>query len=101
MLYRVVDLRRSVYEVDDLAQAVSDTAQSQLKRIFGGLTFTEVRERFPCTRASAAPPRPPPHHHHVATGAGEPGDDQLADEGESGCPRTHVTTHPRPVRGEP
>jgi regulator of protease activity HflC (stomatin/prohibitin superfamily) len=45
MLYRVVDLRRSVYEVDDLAQAVSDTAQSQLKRIFGGLTFTEVWQR--------------------------------------------------------
>lgn len=42
MFYRVVDVRRAIYEVDDLAQAVADTAQSQLKRIFGGLTFAEA-----------------------------------------------------------
>lgn len=42
MLYRIVDVRKAIYEVDDLAQAVSDTAQSQLKRLFGGLTFAEA-----------------------------------------------------------
>lgn len=42
MLYRIVDVRKAIYEVDDLAQAVADTAQSQLKRIFGGLTFAEA-----------------------------------------------------------
>lgn len=42
MFYRVVDVRRAIYDVQDLAQAVSDTAQSQLKRIFGGMTFAEA-----------------------------------------------------------
>jgi regulator of protease activity HflC (stomatin/prohibitin superfamily) len=44
MFYRVVDVRRAIYDVQDLAQAVSDTAQSQLKRIFGGLTFAEAMQ---------------------------------------------------------
>lgn len=44
MFYRVVDVRRAIYDVQDLAQAVSDTAQSQLKRIFGGMTFAEAMQ---------------------------------------------------------
>lgn len=42
MYYRITDVRRAIYEVDDLESAIQNTAQSQLKRIFGGLTFVEA-----------------------------------------------------------
>lgn len=53
MFYRIVDVRKAIYEVDDLAQAISDTAQGQLKRIFGSLTFAEALGE---ARPLASPP---------------------------------------------
>lgn len=42
MYYRIVDVRRAIYEVDDLQAALSNTAQTQLKEVFGNLTFSDA-----------------------------------------------------------
>jgi regulator of protease activity HflC (stomatin/prohibitin superfamily) len=36
------DVRKAVYEVDDLDSSLQATAQSHLKRMFGSLTFAEA-----------------------------------------------------------
>jgi len=42
MYYRIVDVRKAIYEVDDLQSALSNTAQTQLKEVFGLMTFQEA-----------------------------------------------------------
>lgn len=42
MYYRIFDIKKAVYEVDDLNTAISNVAQTQLKEVFGNMTFTEA-----------------------------------------------------------
>ena len=42
MYYRIFDVKKAVYEVDDLQAALSNTAQTQLKEVFGNMTFSEA-----------------------------------------------------------
>ena len=42
MYYRIFDVKMAVYEIDDLQAALCNTAQTQLKEVFGNLTFTEA-----------------------------------------------------------
>ncbi|KAG9405513.1 hypothetical protein AC1031_003410 [Aphanomyces cochlioides] len=42
MFYRIVDIKKAVYEVDDLNMAIANVAQTQLKEVFGNMTFTEA-----------------------------------------------------------
>ncbi|KAJ5076017.1 hypothetical protein M0811_06879 [Anaeramoeba ignava] len=42
MYYRIVDVAKAVYEVDDLQGALSNTAQTQIKEVFGNMTFNEA-----------------------------------------------------------
>lgn len=42
MYYSIKDVRKAIYEVEDLTAAVSNTAQTQLKEVFGGMTFQEA-----------------------------------------------------------
>jgi regulator of protease activity HflC (stomatin/prohibitin superfamily) len=42
MYYRIVDVRKAIYEVDDLQSALSNTAQTQLKEVFGSMSFHEA-----------------------------------------------------------
>ena len=40
MYYRIVDIRKAIYEVDDLHSAISNVAQTQLKEVFGRMLFS-------------------------------------------------------------
>lgn len=42
MYYRIVDIKKAVYEVDDLNMAISNVAQTQLKEVFGNMTFSQA-----------------------------------------------------------
>lgn len=42
MFYRIFDIKKAIYEVDDLQTALSNTAQTQLKEVFGNMNFTEA-----------------------------------------------------------
>jgi regulator of protease activity HflC (stomatin/prohibitin superfamily) len=42
MYYSISDTRKAIYEVDDLDSAIQNTAQSQLKEIFGMMHFKEA-----------------------------------------------------------
>lgn len=42
MFYRIFDIKKATYEVEDLQSALSNTAQTQLKEVFGRMTFTEA-----------------------------------------------------------
>jgi len=42
MYYKIVDVKKAVYEIDDLQVALCNTAQTQLKEVFGNLTFTQA-----------------------------------------------------------
>ncbi|EQC35083.1 hypothetical protein SDRG_07319 [Saprolegnia diclina VS20] len=42
MFFRIVDIKKAVYEVDDLNTAIANVAQTQLKEVFGNMTFTEA-----------------------------------------------------------
>merc|ERR1719399_645354 len=42
MYYKIKDVQLAVYEVDDLLGALSNTAQTQLKEIFGNMTFSQA-----------------------------------------------------------
>lgn len=42
MYYRIFDIKKAVYEVDDLQGALSNTAQTQLKEVFGNMNFSEA-----------------------------------------------------------
>ena len=41
MYYRILDARKAIYEVDDLQSAIVNVAQTQLKEVFGRMTFQE------------------------------------------------------------
>ncbi|GIQ82729.1 stomatin family protein [Kipferlia bialata] len=42
MLYNINNVRRCLYEVEDLQAAIFNTAQTQLKEVFGELTFSQA-----------------------------------------------------------
>lgn len=42
MYYRIFDVKKAVYEIEDLQSALCNTAQTQLKEVFGNLTFTQA-----------------------------------------------------------
>jgi len=42
MYYRIFDIKKAVYEVDDLNTAISNVAQTQLKEVFGSMTFSDA-----------------------------------------------------------
>jgi len=42
MFYRIFDIHKAAYEVEDLQSALSNTAQTQLKEVFGKMTFSEA-----------------------------------------------------------
>ncbi|KAJ5066303.1 hypothetical protein M0811_03636 [Anaeramoeba ignava] len=42
MYYRISDVLKAVYEIDDLQGALSNTAQTQIKEVFGNMTFNEA-----------------------------------------------------------
>lgn len=42
MYYRITDIKKAIYEVEDLQAALSNTAQTQLKEVFGNMTFSEA-----------------------------------------------------------
>ncbi|OQR93756.1 hypothetical protein ACHHYP_02288 [Achlya hypogyna] len=42
MFFRIVDIKKAIYEVDDLNSAIANVAQTQLKEVFGNMTFTEA-----------------------------------------------------------
>ena len=44
MFYRLIDVKAAVYEVDDLGVALSNTAQTQLKEVFGNMSFSQALE---------------------------------------------------------
>ncbi|KAF2075035.1 hypothetical protein CYY_003645 [Polysphondylium violaceum] len=44
MYFRIYDIKKAIYEVDDLQGALSNTAQTQLKEVFGNMSFTEALE---------------------------------------------------------
>lgn len=44
MYYSIGDVRKAIYEVADLQGAISNVAQTQLKDVFGGMTFTHALE---------------------------------------------------------
>ena len=41
MYYSIVDVKKAIYEVDDLQNAIVNVAQTQLKEVFGRMTFQE------------------------------------------------------------
>lgn len=41
MYYRIIDATKAIYEVDDLQSAIVNVAQTQLKEVFGRMTFQE------------------------------------------------------------
>ena len=42
MYYRIVDVKKAMYGVDDLHMAVGNVAQAEIKMLFGSMTFTEA-----------------------------------------------------------
>lgn len=42
MYYRIMQVKKAIYGVDDLHAAVGNVAQSEMKMIFGSMTFTEA-----------------------------------------------------------
>lgn len=44
MFYSIFNVKKAIYEVDDLQGALSNTAQTQLKEVFGNMTFSEALE---------------------------------------------------------
>jgi len=42
MYYRIVHVKKAIYGVDDLHAAIGNVAQSEMKMIFGSMTFTEA-----------------------------------------------------------
>eukprot|EP00948_MAST-09A_sp_MAST-9A-sp1_P002840 g2840.t1 len=41
MYYRIIDVKKAVYEVDDLQSALNNTVQAYLRDVFGNITFNE------------------------------------------------------------
>lgn len=44
MYYRIDDVRKAIYEVEDLQGAIVNVAQTQLKEVFGQMTFSEAMQ---------------------------------------------------------
>lgn len=44
MYYRIVDMKKAIYEIDDLQSAIINVAQTQLKEVFGSMTFSQAME---------------------------------------------------------
>lgn len=44
MYYSIGNIRKAIYEVEDLQTAISNVAQTQLKAVFGSMTFTDALE---------------------------------------------------------
>jgi regulator of protease activity HflC (stomatin/prohibitin superfamily) len=44
MFYRIVDMKKAIYEIDDLQSAIINVAQTQLKEVFGSMTFSQAME---------------------------------------------------------
>jgi len=44
MYYRIVDIKKAIYEIDDLQSAIINVAQTQLKEVFGSMTFSQAME---------------------------------------------------------
>eukprot|EP00505_MAST-04D_sp_SCG-Rhode-Island_P002660 Stramenopile-MAST_4_protein_2660 len=42
MYYKITDVKKAIYGVEDLHQAVGNVAQAELKMLFGSMTFTEA-----------------------------------------------------------
>lgn len=42
MYYSIGDIKKAIYEVEDLQTAISNVAQTQLKAVFGSMTFSEA-----------------------------------------------------------
>ena len=42
MYYRITDIKKAIYEVDNLEGALSNTAQTQLKEVFGNMNFSDA-----------------------------------------------------------
>mmetsp|Transcript_11083 Transcript_11083/g.30392 ORF Transcript_11083/g.30392 Transcript_11083/m.30392 type:complete len:367 (-) Transcript_11083:93-1193(-) len=42
MYYSIGDIKKAIYEVEDLQNAISNVAQTQLKDVFGNMTFSET-----------------------------------------------------------
>ena len=42
MYYRIVDIHKAIYEVDDLQNAIQNVAQTQLKEVFGMMNFSDA-----------------------------------------------------------
>lgn len=65
MFFRIEDVRKAIYEVDDLQSAVVNVAQTQLKEVFGHMTFSEamasqskINRCAPGSRATPSARRP-------------------------------------------
>jgi len=41
MYYRIIDVKKAVYEVDDLQSALNNTVQAYLRDVFGNISFNE------------------------------------------------------------
>ena len=41
MYYRIVDVKKALYEVDNLQEAIENVVQTQLKEVFGSMSFQE------------------------------------------------------------
>ena len=44
MYYRISDVKAAIYEVEDLQGAIVNVAQTQLKEVFGQMTFSEAMQ---------------------------------------------------------
>lgn len=42
MYYKVIDVKKAIYEVEDLTQAISNVSQTTIKEVFGQMTFLEA-----------------------------------------------------------
>lgn len=42
MYYSIGDIKQAIYQVEDLQNAISNVAQTQLKAVFGNMTFSEA-----------------------------------------------------------
>ncbi|KAN0047792.1 hypothetical protein ACTA71_002178 [Dictyostelium dimigraforme] len=44
MFYKIFDIKKAIYEVEDLQGALSNTSQTQIKEVFGNMTFSQALE---------------------------------------------------------
>merc|ERR1719231_40281 len=44
MYYRISDVKKAIYEIEDLQGAIVNVAQTQLKEVFGQMSFSEAMQ---------------------------------------------------------